>query len=90
MEVRYCVVMDATDGVVCVASRGSERYRLVSLVVDQIAQATKITYPKSRFVFLDHLVLECLPTCMLRVPYVLWYTVYKTDHVVLPDIISWY
>ena len=91
MEVRYCAVVSAVDGVVCVASVGSERYRLVSSAVDPVTQAilfTKNTHSKSGFVFLDYLILECLPICMLRVPYVLRHTVYKTDHVVLPDIVS--
>lgn len=91
VEFRYCVVMGAADGVVCVASGGRERYRLVRSAVDPITQAillAKRTYPKSRFVFLDYLVLEGLPACMLRVPYVLRLTVDETDHVVLPDIIS--
>src|SRR2546430_5847387 len=30
MEVRYCVVVGAAGGVVCVTSRGSKRYRLLS------------------------------------------------------------
>ena len=39
MKVRYCVVMSAVDGVVCVASGGRERYRLVSSVVDPICSS---------------------------------------------------